>query len=224
VRRTPTAADVIGFLVSSPTRPASAEPDLRPGVPEQFHGPRGALVRIDLPLAKAAFLEIGAAWPGRLAFDDLLERAERRLVQASVLDGRSAGSDEAWRLLADVVFDSYRAGLVQVYTWKPAVAPRAGTRPALSRLARLQVARDDDPSISTLLHDFVVVEEPLTRQLLRLLDGTRDRAALLASLRAWARRQPDLAGIGTGSVNDEITLDGLEERLREFARAGLLTA
>jgi hypothetical protein len=60
--------------------------------------------------------------------------------------------------------------------------------------------------------------------LLRLLDGTRDRAALLASLRAWARRQPDLAGIGTGSVNDEITLEGLEERLREFARAGLLTA
>jgi SAM-dependent methyltransferase len=221
---TPTAADTTGFLVGSPVRPASPAPNLRPGVAEQFRGLHGSMVRIDLPLAKAAILEIGAAWPDRLAFEDVLTRAERRLASVPMPGGQTPGSDESRRLLADVVFDSYRVGLVQLHTWKPALAPRAGARPALSRLARLQAAGDDGPAISTLLQDFVVVEAPLPRQLLRLLDGTRDRAALLASLRAWARRQPGRPGLSTGSMHDEITLESLDEKLRELARAGLIVS
>jgi hypothetical protein len=80
---------------------------------------------------------------------------------------------------------------------------RSSKRPQASPLARLQV-RDQD-EIANLRHATVPVPDELAGRLLALLDGTRDRAALLAAL-------------------PELDADRLEARLQLFARSSLLVA
>jgi methyltransferase-like protein/predicted O-methyltransferase YrrM len=218
--RTPTADDTRRYLAASPMQPSTATPNLRPGAVEEFHGPRQATVRLDLPLAKAVYLALGDAWPDRLSFMELADRAEARLARASL----PTGAEDDRRLLTDVLFDGYRAGLIQLYTRKPALAARPGVRPKLSPLARLQVEQEGTPAIATLVHEFVLVESPVIRQLLRLLDGTRDRAALLTSLNTWSRRQRGSPSATPRAAAEEITIEGVEEKLRELARAGLLVS
>ena len=99
----------------------------------------------------------------------------------------------------------------------PALAVEPGERPTASPLARLQASRHDSLLISTLLHTDILIEDPLGRYALQLLDGTRDRAALLADLRRWVQEQG-------GAVADEVTGSALAEKLRQLARLGLLIA
>ena len=84
--------------------------------------------------------------------------------------------------------------------WAPALAGTASERPVASALARLQAA--EGMRVTTLLHTSVEVGDELGRRLIRLLDGTRDRAALTAEL---------------GRPADE-----LERSLQGLARIGLL--
>jgi SAM-dependent methyltransferase len=219
--RTPSSEDVRRFLIASPMRCASDEPDLQPGVIQAFDGPVRARVQIDLPLAKAALLELGEAWPARLSFDELADRASRRLVDhgLAVTDG-----EDARHTLADVLFDSFGAGILQLYAWMPRLTLQPGERPTVSPLARLQAMRDAPSGISTLLHTTVAVDDPLARQTLQLLDGTRDRAALLTDLQVWARdhHQPDAPA--TGAATAELNPSTAEASLQGLARLGLLVS
>ena len=216
-----TGGQVERFSVASPIEPASSGPDLRPGAVEAFRGPKGAMIRVDLPLAKAALLHLGEAWPRRVPFPELRDRARARLAGP---DLPAAEGDDAARALADILFEAYAAGLVQLHTFMPALALEPGERPAASPLARLQASRADRPVVSTLLHTRLLVEDPLGRYALQLLDGTRDRVALLADLRRWVRDQGRATAAPGAAPSVEVSPAVLEEKLRDLARLGLLVA
>jgi hypothetical protein len=84
--------------------------------------------------------------------------------------------------------------------WAPALATTPSERPVASALARLQAA--EGTRVTTLLHSSLDIGDELGRRLIGLLDGTHDRAALIAEL---------------GRPADE-----LERSLEGLARAGLL--
>ena len=88
-----------------------------------------------------------------------------------------------------------------------------GVRPEASPLARAMAS--EGPDLVSLEHTHVRVEDPMARFLVRLLDGTRDRAALTEALVDAARDGERLRG--------ELA-DGLEHNLRAFAGLGLLRA
>jgi SAM-dependent methyltransferase len=234
----PTAPAVRRLLISANLRAESPAPNLSAGVVERFIGPRNAVIQIDMPIVKAAFVELGSVWPDRLTFDELAARAARRLRAASpprrlvaraarrpgrpapavAPAGAATSDDEPGReMLASALFASYSSALVELHAWKPSFVLQAGDRPTLSPLARLQLAQDDVRFVTTLLHGVVFVESPLARQSLRLLDGTRDRATLLSELRTWSRQQA-----AAGQPTDEITPESIEARLRDVGRHGLL--
>lgn len=217
----PTSRDLQRYLITSPIRAVAAQPDLGPGVVEQFSVVRGATIRIDLPIAKAALLELGASNPDRLAFDDLLERAMRRLRTAGVA---IPPADEARRALADILFRSYEAGLLLLHAWKPSVALVPSERPTLSPLARLQLARSDSPAVTTLLHEIVYVDDPLARMTMALLNGTRDRADLIMTMRAWLAQMAASGTAPAGISPDDITPAAVEAKLWDLARLGLFVA
>jgi hypothetical protein len=89
------------------------------------------------------------------------------------------------------------------------IASQAGQRPRAFAPARWQASRHD--FVVNRRHDGVVFADPVMRRLLPLGDGTRDRAALVASLQAIApgMRDPRRA---------------LDEYLAHFARLGILDA
>ena len=171
--REPGPEVVRGMLASTPARPVD-EKDGR----VEFRGPRGATLTTDHEQVKRAFVRLGEAWPAALPVAEL-------------------GDDPA---VAETLQRAYAANLVRLHVWAPRLATAPGERPVASALARLQAA--EGTRVTTLLHATVEVPDELGRRLIRLLDGTRDRAALLAEL---------------GRPADE-----LERSLEGLARTGLL--
>lgn len=149
----------------------AARDGLDPAAPGEadFHGPKGAVIATAEPLAKAALLELGEAWPAWLTFSELLDRARRRL-------GGGPAGPEAGAGLAAFLLRCYRLGFAELHAWPAPFASRVPERPRASALARL-VARSAW-GVPTLRHLVLSLDDPLARWLLPLLDGSRDRAAL----------------------------------------------
>jgi len=222
LKRAQAAERIDQLLIASPVSPTTDRPDLQPGAVEEFRGPRGSLIQIDLPLAKAALLELGAAWPRRLPFRELRSRADGRLASLGLpLAGES---EDQVRALAEILLEAYGAGVVQLHTFMPPVALEPGERPAASPLVRLQLERGEGSFVSTLLHTSLRIDDPFGRYALSLLDGTRDRPALLRELRRRVRQHRGTTPATENAPNGDVTLASLEAHLRELGRRGLLVA
>ena len=155
---------VRGMLAATPARPV----DENAGRVE-FRGPSGASLTTDHDGVKAALTRLGEAWPAALPVAEL-------------------GDDPA---VAETLRRAYAANLVRLHVWAPELTTTPSERPVASALARLQAA--EGTRVTTLLHTTVEVGDELGLRLIRLLDGTRDRAALVAELgrpAGRARAQP----------------------------------
>jgi hypothetical protein len=117
--------------------------------------------------------------------------------------------------LAEILFHGYRTGLLEAYTSPPRFAAHAGERPNASPLGRVQAQHG--ALVTTLRHTTVELEDTTDRCLLLLLDGTRDRDALMDGLGAFLRSldKPE-AG--------DISAEWLEIRLERLAKQSLLLA
>jgi SAM-dependent methyltransferase len=160
---------------------------------EEFRVPSGASLRTNQPAAQAAMLCLGRSWPRAVPFDELAAEA-----------GPSADA-----VLADLLPRACASGLVELHAAPSPFVVIHGLRPRASALARLQARRG--VPITTLRHTLVEIQDPLARELIGLLDGTRDRAALLAELQAFAGPEPLLP-------------EALDANLVKLARRALLEA
>jgi SAM-dependent methyltransferase len=152
-RREPSGAVVRHMLAATPARPVGA---VGSGQVE-FRGPRGATITTDHDAVKAALVALGDAWPGAVAVAEL--------------DGDA---------VCEALLRAYAVNLVQLHVWTPEIATAPSERPVASALARLQAAAGS--RITNLRHGTIDVPDELGRRLITLLDGTRDRAALLHEL------------------------------------------
>ncbi|HVP45525.1 MAG TPA: hypothetical protein VMT32_03045, partial [Bryobacteraceae bacterium] len=82
---------------------------------------------------------------------------------------------------AEILVQGYRVGLLELHTQPPGFVPCAGEYPLASPLARLQAQQG--PVVTTLCHTLIEVDDAIDRRLLQLLDGTRNREALIAEVR-----------------------------------------
>jgi len=189
---------IMGLHLASAARPVSPAPDLRASVLVEFRGPRGAAMKTDDAHAKAALCRLSEIWPLSLSFAELLV---------------AAGGQPA--PLAEILFQGYRAGLLEAYTSPPQFAAHAGEKPAASPLARVQAQQG--ALVTTFRHTTVELADTADRCLLLLLDGTRNRDALVEGLRAFLRSldKPE-AG--------DISAEWLEIRLERLAKQALLLA
>ena len=108
--------------------------------------------------------------------------------------------------LAETLVAAFDAGQVTFHAVPSPAARAAGERPLASGLARIQAR--PGAIVTTLHNQLVRISDEPTAVLLRLLDGTRDRAAILAALH-------DRAGL-------ELTASDLDANLVELARLFLL--
>lgn len=103
------------------------------------------------------------------------------------------------------------AGTVELYVDPPALAAMAGDRPIASPVVRWQARRQR--SVTNLRHETLRIDDPLALALLVLLDGTRARPELVATLAAQLP-EPERANAG----------ERVATYLSHFALHGLLTA
>ena len=158
----------------------------------------------------SAVIRIETQHPMTLAvLDYLIARAPEAVSFAEVANhleeaGLPPGPDLLVLLLRLVI-----AHMVDLYSWKAPVSREVAEKPMADGLCRYDAATET--TVVTPLHTVLSMADPIARQLLQLLDGTRDRAALLRDLAAALPDVP-LATLA----------DGLEPALQTLSQAGVL--
>jgi methyltransferase-like protein len=161
--------------------------------------PGGIRMQSNHPGVTALLTRLSSAWPHALGFDEL----EPLLVESGMmLDREGAG------LLMRLAVSK----MIELRTWNAPVAPAVTECPKASACSR-QEARHGQPNATSLLHKTVSLEDAKVRHLLELLDGTRDRGALLQAMQAGFPDMPP----------GELAV-GLDPGLKLFYATGVLEA
>lgn len=211
------------LYVASAAQPATPEIDLREPSVAEFRSERGQALATNHPLMKAAMLCLAQSWPRPIGFTELLGQAYAQLGEGGHKHMGSRAEDLA--LLGNMVFQAYGKNLVELHVHVPHFVLEVSERPIASALARLQIRQS--AFVTNVLHGSVKIEDLLGRHLLSLLDGTRDRNALVAELEALVRSgaatvQKDGVVMENPREIHQLLADGMEEKLRELARLALL--
>jgi SAM-dependent methyltransferase len=186
LRRTISGPVLDRFLVES--RATLRKGDPRGDGPVEYGSARGATMTTSDPFTKRMMVALEAAAPRPLSFAELLAAGIR---------------ENDLRLL---LLGLYGTSMINLRLWRPPCTTEPGERPEVSRLARLQM--DSRPAVTNLAHVDLNLLDSEIRALFRLMDGTRNREALLKDLIA--------AGIPARPSGVEVTI-------RHLARLAVLT-
>lgn len=200
--------------VKPPPDPGGNPTDLSPA---QYQTPSGLTVTATNPAFKVALGVIRERWPGTVAFPDLWRAVSERL-------GPAAGTDSA--LAVNLLQTYISSDLLELHAAPIPFIP-ASERPVALAEARSRLAAGE-AGAATRRHDYYHTNE-FERHLIPLLDGSRDRPALLDEL---VRRT--LAGQLTVQRNGQVLTEAgpirdalasvLDRTLDNLARACLLKA
>ena len=129
--------------------------------------------------------------------------------------------------MAEALLQAYSAGFVELHVHAPSFVTEVSERPTASALARLQLG--EGHVVSTLRHTVMKIGDPLGRQLVLFLDGTRDRAALLNDLSEFVKADSTLVsheGKPVRDLQEALThlANELEANLAHLARSAVLVA
>lgn len=162
------------FFIASPIKTASENPNLKDSKPEKFVGAKGATFEINHPLTKAALAHLGQIWARSIGLDELLNAAQK-------LTGDAADYENEKQRTVAYLLQMFEAGFVKLHVYQPNFAAAAGEFPIASAFARLQARRNSE-SVTTLTARNLKLENDFIRLLVILLDGTRNRAALVSEI------------------------------------------
>ena len=222
----PRPEKVNSFYIASPIRAADANARLDSRDQLTFAGPKNSSLQTDNPLIKVAISALGKAWPKAIHFQELLAQARGSCERRSSCEIASADNDA--RILGELLLRAYAAGIVEFTLVPPRLATGPTEKPIASPLARLQSLEGTE--VVNLRHYNLRVEDPLTRRLLQLLDGSRDRDALLDDLVSFVKSGAAAVETDNGAITDNaeevrcFLAVELERKLAEVAEMGLLMA
>lgn len=206
------------LFVSSAARPESLEVDVRSSKAERFRmEDRDVSASTNHPPSKATLRILSQIWPGRIPFEAL---------KSSVLAEVEGCEDCSSPALEDVVLKMHAGKLIELHAYAPHVAVKAAERPLASPLARYQLRERD---VATNLQHRTVQFDGITRHLTLLMDGTRDRGALLAELERSMESglvsvEESGCVVGDSPRARELLARGLAGNMERLLRLGLLIA
>jgi methyltransferase-like protein/predicted O-methyltransferase YrrM len=200
-------AQVLKMSASADVQPVSPHPDLHSTAAEEFQFQTSGKITSNHPITKAALLHLGRIWPKALPVSELLQITRALSGRDRAPDGAPAAEDSAW--LLETILKLYAVKFMELHVYVPSFAAEVSERPVASPLAQAQIRRG--VFVSNLACGSTEIQDETVRQLVLLLDGTRNRDQLLTDLRARV-----------SSV--EITAEQLEMNLSRLARFALLTA
>lgn len=165
--------DLSRFHVTAPTRLAPTDSANEKSGRVTILGPQKSSLTTDSPGVQRVFAALGESWPVPVAFPRLLEIANDAGTTLSAAD------------LASTLMRTYAAGMIELSLHPPRMTRTPGTHPMAGALARLLAGEDGD--VINLRHHRVHIDDFLGRGLLQLMDGSRDRDALVRDLKALVR-------------------------------------
>jgi hypothetical protein len=183
------------LAAASRVRPAEPQPD---GA-QKFEISKARSLTTNHPLVKDVLCFLASRWPGSVPV------AELPLGGYPPLDA------------ADMLMRLVEAEAIELWQQPPRVATAIGERPVASQLARFQLSLGL-AMVTNQRHQSIDLPDETARALISLLDGTRDREALVAAMGRVAPR-PE------GAPADPAAIErALQVSLQEMLRLCLLVA
>jgi methyltransferase-like protein/cyclopropane fatty-acyl-phospholipid synthase-like methyltransferase len=218
---TPSLAALERLRFSSLAKPQSERPDVRSEAPEEFCSPTDDRLTTTKPLVKAALTALFRAWPGSLTLDRLWDDA-RELLGPDL----AAPADVDRDMLSSILLKAHVSNLVGLHAYEPSFVVEAGERPVATVVSRYQA--EAEINVVNLRHRVVSLDD-FDRLMIRLLDGSRDRPAIVAVLEQWAAEGIFEVSRQSQSVEDpavirEAITECVDVALVKLARYALLTA
>jgi methyltransferase-like protein/cyclopropane fatty-acyl-phospholipid synthase-like methyltransferase len=218
-----TAERITSLYVASPLTAQTTVTDLASDAAVTFVGPKKASLTTDNPLIQAAFVCLGERWPQAVRFQELQDRAQ---IVAHDAGGRSQDTAADTRMLAETLLRAYAGGLIELSVFPPRLVTSPGNFPVVSALARVQA--EEGSRVTNLRYHNLQIDDPLCMELLRLLDGTRDRSRLIQELSEHSGVARALSGaMQAGAEKSEVREaidESLDDRLEALCRMALVTA
>jgi methyltransferase-like protein/SAM-dependent methyltransferase len=179
-----------------------------------FRRSDGTEIETEHPLVVAALNYICSEWPCTISFSKALDRARSAVpgnTAVSSLDANAAS-------LAEALLRAYEGGFLQLHVGPRSVVNSLSDYPVSSALARFELKRG--PLATSQLHKFVRLEDPVSRRLVQLLDGTRNYKSILHALLSSINSDPvELYENGALLTDPDLISDAVEKRLPEVMRA-----
>lgn len=197
-------------LIESLATPESDNPDINTNKPEKFLGTADQQISTDNPFAKSALVILHKALPAYLSVDELFARIKEALKS---LDMSKISENDLHRML----FEFYRAGLIELHTVQPRITSQLSDKPVASKLARTQIK--NPPAVTALNHINIYLNDNISQHLLTLLDGTRDFDTLKTELAIWISNNEKIESKEEILKQLPVLLKGT---LEKFARLALL--
>ncbi len=205
----PARADRLESLAFYADLACDEEIDLDAATEQHFVNPAGNTFPVSDPTLKAAVIALSAAYPGALAFCELLSAVR------GVMDEFSAAADLEERAFTEALFQLVMSHAVMPTVSAGARGSQPAERPCAHALARLQ-ATSASWVVSGARHVAMDLD-PAGRALLAMLDGSRTVEDLAVAMQDMLQE--------AGTVLPRETIVELTRRqLWLFARQGLLTA
>ncbi len=215
---------VTDFHVAAPLRPADPKSSVAAPGRRTFISPTGLTVSTPQPVATAALRYLGELWPQSIHFRRLLGIARESLLGRSPVRTEPAALDLEEQGLAGTLLTCFSRKLCELRTTPSRFTTEIRTCPRADALARFQAA--NDRAIANRRHELVKLDT-FGVLLLRHLDGTRDREALLATMcklvSEGALVTPEDEQAVTDLSDDRQKIAGqLDAKLKELAQLALM--
>jgi len=165
-------------LVANGKPTSKTEPNIHSEDPEQYQTRSGMTLSTNRPLLKAAMKVMNTRWPSTTPFEELSLEA-RKLLGGNPPDATQTEED-AKTLALGLVNTYISSDLIELHAVAIPVNRQAGDKPHVIASARERVLAGGN-SVANRRHELVKLTD-LDLRLLPLLDGTRDRAAILNDL------------------------------------------
>jgi cyclopropane fatty-acyl-phospholipid synthase-like methyltransferase len=181
---------VMGLMSCDSTDPAQLAGEARVVFRSEEQDPVVSIT-IAHPAFKAALLEIIRLWPEAVSFDAWVEAVRRTLTASGPSPYADMDPATLRAGLRGLALQGYTSGFLDLVVTPPRLTAHPGQKPRAYSLARLQAESAQD--VMTLVGKQTKIEGALRCQLLRSLDGTRDRDQIVRELLPHcAPDRPDL--------------------------------
>lgn len=213
-----------GLQVSSIAQPVSSPVDEHSSAKAEFRLPNNVSMSSTTPITKAAFVLMGLRWPASAPFAELCAAARGRLggaLPTAAPDPAKAAEDA--RTLGSELLQCVAGGVVELRARPAPLSLVVSERPRAWHIAR-QEARTS-VHVTNLRHETITLDE-FNRQVLLLLDGEHDRAALIDALSTLVATNALAIQQEGVEVRDPATVravlgPAVDQSLATLARAGL---
>ncbi len=220
LNRNPTGEILEKFRLASSAKAVSKTVKFASNDDEKFIGEKKTNFYMSHPLTKAVLQVLGKSWSHSLEFGEVKRLAIELLQQEKKNFDPTV---EDYQTLVDIFVQLLGTGLIEFHIHEPKYTLEVNEKPLASALARWQAKKSE--SVFSLRYQNLKIEDDLGRNLIILLDGTRDLNDLTKEIKSLIEKKV----IATKFPNHVEKLkflsnlpNMLKDNLQEMARLALL--